>query len=1251
MRARMHRTLCPLTSSRQAHGKPPSMKCHRPTIAVWLTAVCMHLAPAGRTPAADWPMWRCDAERTAVSADRLPDVLHLQWTRHLPPPIPAWKDEPRAQFDRAYLPVVSGALVFVGSTVNDRLTAYDLRTGAERWRFYTEGPVRTAPAAWQDRVFVGSDDGWLYCLEARDGRLLWRRRGGPGDRRLIGNQRLVSTWPVRGGPVVHEDKVYFAAGVWPFMGTFVHALDARSGRTVWLNDSTSFTWRRLPHPGSAAFSGLSPQGHLVVSRGRLVVPGSRGQPALFDLQTGRFLSYAAGGGPQVFAAGPLGVSQDGLFDLEHGHSVQLEKVGRFNSGVFAPRRWYTAAGILQPETLRLKPTPVRLKDSTQPDGPSHLETVLVGTLESAGKLRGRVWLAAGEKLVTSHDSQIQLLRIPAGSSEPEVLWQADISGTAAEIVAADGHLLVVTLEGGLHCFGPHEGESENYPLNKPAQVADSSWSKPAGEILRTSRVADGYCLVCGMKDGGLVVELLRQSRLHVIAVDRDARKVDVLRRRLDEAGLYGTRASALVAEPAEITLAPYLASLIVSEDPRSAGLSSRAEPIERLAAALRPYGGTALLALDARAHDALATQVGEGPLAEFEVRREGSLTLLRRPGALRGAADWQGQNADAGNTRFSRDQLVRAPLGVLWFGSALSNSLILPRHGEGPVEQVVGGRIFIEGPDSLSAMDVYTGRRLWVREFPGLGRYYASEKHQPGAHSIGSNFYAVADAVYVAAGPSCHVLDPASGRTQREIRTPSVPQWQFLMVYEDLLIAGADPVIDTSQPPTRIYSPTSSRRLVVFDRRSGRELWSRKAQYSFRHYGICAGGGKVFCIDRLSPETLAKADRRGRTPEQTPRILALDARSGDVVWQTEEHVAEQLSYSEQHDILVSAAALRGADGSLVWQLARPEEQALLWDGKWGLMLGDRWVYTQVAAGFDLLTGRRRMAVDFDGRAQPWRYPRSYGCGPKAGAIHLLTFRSGAAGYCDLAHDGGTGNLGGFRSGCTSNLIAAGGVLCAPDYTRTCTCTYQNRSSLGLVHMPQIEYWTYGAFPQPGRLGFNFGAPGDRRAEEGALWKATPNRVDQFFGAKPLAEMEPDDAHPYYHHVSRIAEAAPLGWVAASGIEGARVVRVPLAGLDLQRPFALRLVFAEPEQARPGERVFSVAVDGKLLLRDLDIAREAGGAWRVLTKEFSGLEHSGRKASGRAVLEITLSPSRGRTLLGGVEIVQDAQQPDQERKNL
>ena len=76
--------------------------------------------------------------------------------------------------------------------------------------------------------------------------------------------------------------------------------------------------------------------------------------------------------------------------------------------------------------------------------------------------------------------------------------------------------------------------------------------------------------------------------------------------------------------------------------------------------------------------------------------------------------------------------IVKAPLGVLWFGGT-SNEGILPRHGHGPQPQVVGGRIIVEGPDLLRAVDAYTGRLLWETPLPGLGEFYNSPSHQPGA--------------------------------------------------------------------------------------------------------------------------------------------------------------------------------------------------------------------------------------------------------------------------------------------------------------------------------------------------------------------------------------------------------------------------------------------------------------------------------------------------------------------------------------
>jgi len=1195
--------------------------------------LCAVALAAWAAPAAalgdGWSMWRADAARSGATSETLGPELHVQWVRHLPPQVTAWKDEGGMKFDRAYQPVALGDMLFVGSTVSDRVTAYRLDTGEEAWRFYTEGPVRLAPAAWKDRVFVASDDGYLYALGAADGRLLWKVRGGPSDRRLVGNERVISTWPARGGPVVADDTVYFAAGVWPFMGTFVHALDAGTGRVVWANDSTSFTWRLRPHPGAASFSGLSPQGHLAAVGDRLIVPGSASSPGVFDRSTGEFLFYAPGTGPAVSAQGALAFTGNAMFGVERGLSARIENAGRIGRPVLGRDAWYVSGGALDAAHLKLR------EAASEEGGP-----VLVG---SAGKLWSEKvdpLLAAGSRLVARAKGGVRVLDVSAGGAKPKPVWEGKVEGSVTGALVSGGRLVVVTAEGSLTCFGPKATKARTFALPKLSPPKPNVWTERAREIVSAVGASEGYALVWGLKDGGLVEALPAAGGLHVVAVDADAKKIDALRRRLDDAGLYGSRAAAMVAEPAEAVFAPYLATLVTSEDPKAAGLAAGKAFVSRLFDPLRPYGGAAALPLGPDEGSRLAAWVGEAGLEGAEVSRSGGLTILKRAGPLPGSADWRGQNADAGNTRCSRDERVKAPLGVLWFGNSLSNSLVLPRHGEGPVEQVAGGRMFIEGPESLSASDVYTGRLLWTRRFEGLGKYYDILNHQRGAHAIGGNFYAVPDAVYVAAGQTVHLLDPSTGRTAKEFRLPGGSL--FLLVYEDLLVAGAYPIV--VEENGRYNLPASSEELVVMDRHRGKVLWTREAAGNFQHYAIVAGRGKVFCIDRLGPEQVAALKRRGRKPDETPRLYALDARTGKVVWQTDRYVGESLSYAEPQDILVARAALRGADGSVVWDTLKTsgyqkdENPGLdssadpLWWGKWGLMIRGGDIVTQGHRMFDLATGVQRVWRTVGGDEMEWRYRRFHGCGPSACSLHLVTFRSGCAGFFDLARDGGTGNLGGFRSGCTSNLIVGDGVLSAPDYTRTCTCAYQNRSSLGLVHMPEVEYWTFGAHAEPGRAGFNFGAPGDRRDDSGTLWWDVP----VVGGPSPEVPVtvRPEGATYFVHHSSRLVGGEGAVWIAASGVVGAREVAVDLAQVGPPQPaWTVRLHFAEPEEVGAGRRVFSVALQGKTVLDGFDVAKEAGGVRRGVVREFKGV-------AGGGSLCITLTPASGSlpTLLCGVEVV-------------
>ncbi len=256
----------------------------------WLGTAALWAAVASVVAGAEWPTYRGDCRRSGYSSEELSERLSLNWQytpRHRPQP--AWSDrDTRMPFDRAPHPVISGGRLFFGSSADCKVYALDASSGEELWSFFCDGPVRFAPVLAGDRLFVASDDGHLYCLSADRGRQLWRIRGGPGESRVLGNDRLISRWPARGGPVVADGVVYFGAGIWPSEGIYLYALDAESGRTVWCNDSSGGISMPQPHPGANAASGVSAQGYLAISGDLLLVPTGRAVPAAFDRRSGQF---------------------------------------------------------------------------------------------------------------------------------------------------------------------------------------------------------------------------------------------------------------------------------------------------------------------------------------------------------------------------------------------------------------------------------------------------------------------------------------------------------------------------------------------------------------------------------------------------------------------------------------------------------------------------------------------------------------------------------------------------------------------------------------------------------------------------------------------------------------------------------------------------------------------------------------------------------------------------------------------------
>ena len=1325
--------------------------------------------------AADWPTWRYDVTRSAATPEQLPAELHPQWVRDFPKPRRAWLPKPddRLRFDVSYEPVVMGKTLFVPSNVSDSVAAYDTDTGAEKWRFFADGPVRFAPVAWKNRLYFVSDDSFLYCLDAATGRFIWKYRGAPADKRVLGNERLISMWPGRGAPVLVEGKIYFAASIWPFMGIFIHAVDAGTGKAVWTNSGTGATWMIQPHH-NWAFACVAPQGYFVAVGDRLLVPGGRSVPACFNRKTGKLLYYhldkrfktRAGtikiGSYHVSARGKwffnhnVRDNRTWMFALEDG--MQLLRFG--SKPVLTGNAIYSLAGAalvahgLRPEIKKTMDKQGKLQQ-IRASLREQWRIAVPGVRE--------VYLKAGSRLYLGGPGLVIAADIGTASKRAKVGWTTTIEGMPWSMLAADGKLFVVTEEGRVYCFGAEKRKAKTWALsrNRMAEPNDQM-AMVAKAVLKETNIREGYCLVLGAGRGRLAEELARQSKLHIIVIDPDAEKIGSLRRRWHANGLYGVRIAAHAGDPLTFPLPPYLASLVVCGDVKAAGLDRPQALSRQLAHILRPYGGIACLPLSADVRAATADAVKQVlPNAKLESSVLG-WTLVTRSGALPGSADWTHQYADPANSVVSRDEHVKLPLGLLWFGGP-SNDGVLPRHGHGPSPQVAHGRLIIEGPDLLRCLDVYTGRLVWERKFPGIGKPYNNTSHQPGANAVGANYVTLPDAVYVNWNRKLLRLDPATGQTVAEfsvaVGSKQPPELGYIAVSDDVLVVGVSPIdfewspdfttddlnrlnrdrlaalvqhmktwkglqltpkaegeddrdyvvkhlnklirqktvcnILTEEIPKPIRArprrrkqyqryvnrylkkqggklrpddkqlrvhnrrllttyyrvpraaPTgrgkglegsASRRLTALNRHTGKVLWTVDAARSFRHNAIAIGGGKLFCVDRLPARVVSLMRRRGERARGKEELIALDLRTGKAVWRTDKDVfGTWLGYSGKHDALLQAGSSasdrlfdeesrrmglrRAADGRFIWKKnLRHAGPCLLFDAV---------IFAQTSA-YHILTGERATRKHpLTDATLPLNFRRLKGCNTVIGSRKLITFRSTAAAFFDLENDGGTGNFGGFKSGCTSNLIAANGVLSAPDYTRTCTCSYQNQCSLALVHMPDVEVWAFNYMKWDKkpvrRVGINFGAPGDRRAQNGTLWLDCPSvggpspdlpvtivpKKPECFRKHSTAVKGPPARNACPPKPRRRRGLWPGGkrlkWVAASGAKGIRRFELTLGPAGRKRRYTIRLHFLEPENLKPGDRVFSVALQGKTVLRDFDVASQAGGADRPVIREFKGIE--------------------------------------------
>jgi outer membrane protein assembly factor BamB len=997
------------------------------TTIILATSCCLHTVAA-----ADWPTWRGDSQRSGYTTDELPSKLSRSWTWHpAHPPQPAWPRDDRMSFDRANHVAAAHGTVYFGSSVDCKVYALDAKNGNTKWTFFTSGPVRFAPTVWKDRLFIVSDDGYLYCLNADDGTLIDRWRGGPRDDRVLGNQRMISRWPARGGPVIHDGTLYWAAGIWQSEQIFIYAMNPDSGEILWTNDSSGGIYMPQPHGGANAKSGVSAQGYFIAGDKHLFVPTGRAVPAAFTRATGKFEYYRL---QENTRRGGTSAMLDGLLLYNGGHAYKAEDgalladkitgvVASFGGGIIhGSGDQLRALKPVMKETKDRKGNPIKV--------PAHETLWQIKDVPSGTSL-----IVAGNTAITAHGNKVAAVDVESQN----VLWTEEVDDIADGLAAADGMLFVSTVSGAIHAFAADSSDGSRElrrAIDTQPYGANEDYANAAVEIIQKSGVTEGFCLDLGCGNGALAYELLKQTNLHVVAVDPDPENVAAARRRLDRAGLYGSRVTVLQAELSKTTLPKYFANLIVSARAVTEG-QSVIDSAER-SRLQRPYGGVACLG------------------------KPGSMELATR-GALDDAGEWTHLYSNAANTLCSTDG-IKGPLTMLWFRDV---PLELPqRHGRGPSPLFHDGRLFAQGLDGLQAVDAYNGTQLWRFEQPGILDAYNAD-HLAGTAVTGSNMCIAGDSVFLRNKDRCYRLDVATGEVKQTYIAPKKKDgkpgtWGYIACEQGILFGSLSNVehvvrhayIRADSHMKQQFSESTA--FFAIDIDSGKLLWHRDARDSIRNNSIAIGGGKVFLIDRelAVDDLLSRAPaRRGEKPKEPPQghrtgeLLALDAKTGKQAWYSiDEIYGTTVSYSAKHDVLLmcyqpTRFKLPSEVGGKITAF-RASTGERLWDAKASYntrpLINDRTIVAFPTA-IDLLTGK----------GAPFTMAKSYGCGQISGSKNLLMFRSGTLGYLDASRDAGTENFGGIRPGCWINALPVGGLVLVPDASAGCSCSYQNRSWVAL----------------------------------------------------------------------------------------------------------------------------------------------------------------------------------------------------------
>jgi outer membrane protein assembly factor BamB len=1051
-----------------------------------------------------------DNFRSGVTESRLELPLKPAWTfKALYPPSPAWPEPAKQDFfhshfnlravetyDYAFHAIAAAGGIYFASSSQNKVYALDAESGSVRWTFLVEAPVRFAPVFSDGRLFFGSDDGCAYCLSAHEGSLLWKQRIAPDERMIPGNGRMISLWPIRTGLVVDEGTVYCTAGLFPEQGTYLAALDARTG---------DLKYRQRIE--------ISPQGYMLASAKRLYVPTGRTNPAIFSREQGSLegqitsaggayavlmedvLVSGPGRGPKELQAGDVQTKDSvatfgGLRMVVAGSVAYMQserQLAAFDRGRYLGLSRQRVPLQRKRDELQKSLKKIQKEQPEAEEAQRQIEDLSgrIARLDAQMKAcylwtvecaRPYSMILAGQTLFVGGDNEVAAVDCEKGG----VVWTGRVEGRAFGLSAARGTLCVSTDAGCLYCFR-HSVDGE------PKRIAEEARTDPypqdgltkryeaaADYIIRQMPSTKGYCLILDGGEGRLACELARRSDFKIVAVESDAGRADQTRRVLDSAGLYG-RVAVHHLTGDRLPYTSRFANVVVSDG------MLRGEPCpdsqREIMRVLRPCGGMLILGTPTGADTESRMKKWGQPLSsEWQVAtRAGLMWGSLQRGSLDGAGEWTHPHAEPGNSSCSGDKLIKGRPTVQWFGEPGPREMI-DRHHRNISPLFKDGRLFVPGDCVVFAVDAYNGTILWRIDVPNSRRL--------GAFLDAGSMVVDDLALYVAAEDKCSAYDVRNGRLRMAFTMPQpisdeLHDWGYV-AYEGSILFGSGRKKEASYTETsraadealwyRDMKLVTSDYLFAKDKRDDSLLWTYRGGVIL-NTTITAGASRVFFVETHSPE--AVAGKTGRMPVKTlfagggQYLVALEQKTGGTIFKKKIDVGhfEEPVYLNfgQGVLLLSGSRLEGKSVRYYYDAYDAQTAAELWhadhdselamDGAHGeynrqpTIVGDivyAWPYAYV-----LRSGEKVADWKFD--------RRGHGCGGVSASAQCLFWRGGNPWMYDLGLQGGPVRFNTVsRPGCWINMIPAGGLVLIPEASSGCTCGFSLQTSLAYIPESALE---------------------------------------------------------------------------------------------------------------------------------------------------------------------------------------------------